>query len=355
MAEMIQVNKKVINDPLYTPVNKFLRGRIATLEAAGDKPEELALARQRYDGLKAGDLVIENPVRFKDGITRVCFVSRKTGFARVDVDITRVPVSEIVEDFGLPLVILNDLDALKQFAKSNAAPSTLLYLEWKKTYGVLLTQEAAKTIDGPMAAFGELFFESYTMEREALTSINYETLESGVVKISDASCDDVSYPLFIQELVEEEARLPEITSNLPTEITTRRGEDFTIPNTYWFNGDEDITMTAEVRLTTGQGYTIPQRSSDKLSIEGETIFGSPDAQITDEIIVRVTHMYRGRPVYKTFRIKVLIEKDIPGDFVLEVDPETATIPNGGFVEVFITPKYKGELVEIPLPPSSASI
>lgn len=350
MAEMIRVNKKVINDPLYTPVNKFLQNRIVELEADGNKEEELALAKERYNGLIAGDLVIENPVRFQDGITRVCFVSRKTGFARVDVDIKRVPVEDIVEDFGLTIVEVEDIEALKTLVKTNDKEAVLLKLKWKNTYGVLLTQDAAKTINGPMAAFGELFFENYTTERESLTSIDYETLESGVVKISDASCHDSTYPLFIQELVLEETKLPEITSNLPTEITTRRGKTFEIPNTFWFNGTEDITLTADVRLTTGSGYTIPKRSDDLLKIEGETIFGSATEPTEDKIIVRVMHMYNGRPVYKTFTIKVVIEIDDTGDLTFLIDPETLTIMNGGDAEVHITPLYKGEKFEILIPP-----
>lgn len=351
MAEMIKVNKKVINDPMYTPVRQWLSRRIAQLEIDGD-PAELALAKERYDSLVAGDLVIEDVKTFADGIQRVCIVSRKTGFARVDIEFQKVPMQDILNDFGIPFVNIVDIDALKAFSKTNEEPAVLLWLEYKNTYGVLLTQDAATTIDGPMAAFGDLFFNQYKTERESLDWIDYDTIESGTVTITDPSIGAGIYPLFIQELVLTEANLPIITSNLPESITTSRGEDFSIPNTYWFGGTLDITQTATVEITTGAGYTIPVRSDDNLFITGETIFGSSENPVTDQIIVRVTHMYNGRPVRRTFRIEVRIEKDTVFDLTFEVRPDTIKAARGDEVQVTVYGFFKGQPVTIPSPPGT---
>lgn len=350
MAEQIKINKKCINDPLYTPVERFLKERIKRLEAEGPE-DELALAKERYTGLVAGDLVIENPVAFPDGITRVCFTARKTGFARVDVDITRVQMKDILEDFAVPMIEIEDLDNLKAYVKANKVDHALLWCKWLNNYGVLLSQEEAKTINGPMAAFGDLFFNEYVTSRESLTFIDYDTLESGTVKISDASFGTGTYPLFIYELVLDEANVPGITSNLPESITTQRGKDFSIPNTYWFNTTIDITHEAEIEISTGSGYTIPKRSDDGNFIVGETIYGAADKEVHDEIIVRVTYMWQGRPVKKTFRINVIIEKDNTFDLTFEIDPPTVTAPSGSDVQVKITAYYKGEKVKITVPPT----
>lgn len=351
MAEMIKVNKKVINDPMYTPVRQWLSRRIAQLEIDGD-PDELALAKERYDSLVAGDLVIEDVKTFADGIQRVCIVSRKTGFARVDIEFQKVPMQDILNDFGIPFVNIVDIDALKAFSKTNEEPAVLLWLEYKNTYGVLLTQDAATTIDGPMTAFGDLFFNQYTTERESLDWIDYDTIESGTVTVTDPSIGIGIYPLFIQELVLVEANLPIITSNLPESITTSRAQSFSIPNTYWFGGTLDITQTAMVEITTAAGYTIPVRSDDNLFIEGETIFGSSEKPVTDQIIVRVTHMYNGRPVRRTFRIEVVIEKDTAFDLTFEVRPDTVVAARGDEIQVTVYGFFKGQPVTIPSPPAT---
>lgn len=350
MADLIKINKKCINDPLYTPVDRFLKERIAKLEIEGPQ-DELELARERYTSLVAGDLVIENPVAFPDGITRVCFTARKTGFARVDVDIKRVGMKDILDDFAVPFIEIQDPENLKEYVKANPTEAALLWCVWLDNWGVLLNQESAKTINGPMKAFGELFFNVYSMSRESLTYIDYETLESGKLDITDASFGSGQYPVFIYELVLDEANVPGITSNLPESITTQRGKDFSIPNTYWFNTVEDITHTATVELTTGSGYTIPKRSDDGNFIVGETIFGSENTEVNDTILVRVTHMWQGRPVKKTFTIKVVIEKDAEFDLTFVVTPPTLEAPSGSDVEFKIAAFYKGAQVKIAVPPN----
>lgn len=350
MADLIKINKKCINDPLYTPVDRFLKERIAKLEIEGPA-DELELARERYTSLVAGDLVIENPVAFPDGITRVCFTARKTGFARVDVDIKRVGMKDILDDFAVPFIEIQDPENLKEYVKANPTEAALLWCVWLDNWGVLLNQESAKTINGPMKAFGELFFNVYSMSRESLTYIDYDTLESGKLDITDASFGSGQYPVFIYELVLDEANIPGITSNLPETITTQRGKDFSIPNTYWFNTTQDITHTATVELTTGSGYTIPKRSDDGNFIVGETIFGSENKEVNDTILVRVTHMYNGRPVKKTFVIKVVIEKDAEFDLTFVVTPPTLEAPSGSDVEFKIAAFYKGAQVKIAVPPN----
>lgn len=352
MAELIKVNKKVINDPLYTPVIAFLKDRIATLEVTGPAAE-LALSKQRYNGLVAGDLIIESAIRFPDDVVRVCIISRKTGFARVDIDIKYATMEKIVDDFGLPLVEIDDPDHLKTYVKGLVEPiqPTLLYLKDQATYGVLVTQDQATTHAGPMTAFGELFFESYVTERESLNSIDWETLQCGKLTITDPSFGQGVYPLFVYELVLSEAQLPEITSNLPDNITSRRGQTFQIPNTYTFAGTQDITSVATVELSTESGYAILDRSSDLLQIDGETIYGSSDKDVTDTIVVRVTYDWNGRQVHKNFRISLLIEKDLPNDLTVTSTPSEVTATNGDLIEVSLVASYKGQKVEILIPPS----
>lgn len=71
---------------MFLSARKFMEERIQRLEAQGPS-EELTIAKERYTGLTAKDVIIEPPVSFDSGIIRCCFVSRKTGFFRADIQV----------------------------------------------------------------------------------------------------------------------------------------------------------------------------------------------------------------------------------------------------------------------------
>lgn len=351
MAEIKKVNKKIINDPLYSAVIRFLKKRIQDLEANGPE-EELELARQRYTGIIAGDLTIENPVSFPDGHVRVCFVSRKTGFARVDVDIDRVTIREVLTDFKVKTVEVDTLEDLVAYVRAHKTETepTLFDMKWRNTFGIKVTQADAKTTKGPQKALGDMFFSSYVIHRQSETFLDPVTLESGTVDISDMGISPVALPLFIHELLVEEVNIPELRTNLPPDFNGRRGEQFKIPMTIWF-GDDDITLTAGVELSTAQGYTNPKRSDDLLYLEGQVIYGTADREVRDDIIVRVTHIYNGREVKKTFRMTAIIAPDAVQDLTFVVNPETVEGAQGDRVEFNVTGYFKGAVVEFPVPPA----
>lgn len=351
MAEIKKVNKKIINDPLYSAVIRFLKKRIQVLEANGPE-EELELARQRYTGIIAGDLTIENPVSFPDGHVRVCFVSRKTGFARVDVDIDRVTIREVLTDFKVKTVEVDTLDDLVAYVRAHKTETepTLFDMKWRNTFGIKVTQADAKTTKGPQKALGDMFFSSYVIHRQSETFLDPVTLESGTVDVSDMGISPVALPLFIHELLVEEVDIPELRTNLPPDFNGRRGEQFKIPMTIWF-GNEDITLTAGVELSTAQGYTNPKRSDDLLYLEGQVIYGTADREVRDDIIVRVTHIYNGREVKKTFRMTAIIAPDAVQDLTFVVNPETVEGAQGDRVEFNVTGYFKGDVVEFPVPPA----
>lgn len=351
MAEIKKVNKKIINDPLYSAVVRFLKKRIQDLEANGPK-EELDLAHQRYTGIIAGDLSIENPISFPDGHVRVCFVSRKTGFARVDVDIDRVTLREVLEDFKVKMIEVDTLEDLITYVKANKTETdpVLFDMKWANKFGVKVTQADAKSTKGPMKALGDMFFSEYTIHRQSETYMDPDTLESGTVDVSDMGISPATLALFIHELIVEEVDVPELRTNLPPDFNTHRSDFFKIPMTIWF-GNEDITLTAGVVITTAQGYTNPKRSDDLLYLEGQTIYGAADREVRDDIIVRVTHMYNGREVKKTFRMTAIIEPDAKSKLTFEVTPETVEAQQGDEVGFTVKAFYEGVPLKIAVPPS----
>lgn len=350
MAAIEKANQKWLNDPLYTPVNKFLQKRLADLEAAGES-EELNLARARYTGLLAGDLVIENPISFPDGKVQVCFVTRKTGFGRADVVIEQVEVEEIVADFELPVVEIADLAALQEFVKTNTEQAVLLRLLYKDTYGILLTKASAQGTEGAMKAFGDLFFKSYDLNRPAEDYMDYVTLEAGTVTINDPACGEHVYPLFIQEDVLDYALTPELILVTNQPIITHRGEDFEHTINFFFDG-VNVTTDVTTVISTGNGYVIPERNGNTGILNIQTIYGSSTASVEEEIIIRGSYPYKGRFVTKTFRIPVTVEKDAVYELTFNVNPETIEGRLGDSVFVAIQPLLRGEPVRINVPPAA---
>ena len=139
MITVTGTNSKRVKDPVFLSAKKFMTERIAKLEALGEEAAaELALAKRRYDGLVWSDVIIEPPVGFNNGIVRCCFVSRKTGFLRADIEVEKVDIKLIFEEFALVPTEYIDSDALVAAVKAGTQERGLVYLHDVERYGVVL-------------------------------------------------------------------------------------------------------------------------------------------------------------------------------------------------------------------------
>jgi hypothetical protein len=95
----IKKSSRAIKDCVWPSAKKSIEGFIKELEAEG-KVNEAYFAKKRYLGLKAEDVSIE-PVREWTGKpNKVCLVARKTGIARMDLEVEPLPLDEVLKEFG---------------------------------------------------------------------------------------------------------------------------------------------------------------------------------------------------------------------------------------------------------------
>ena len=143
MITVTGTNNKRVKDPVFLSARKFMEDRIARLEAAGPgSAHELALAKKRYEGLTAKDVIIEPPVSFNSGVVRCCFVSRKTGFLRADIEVEIVDIALIFAEFALVPTEYIDTDTFVAAVKDGTQGRGFIYLHDTERYGVVL--EAGK-------------------------------------------------------------------------------------------------------------------------------------------------------------------------------------------------------------------
>lgn len=152
-------NSKKINDPVFLSARKFMQDRLAKLEAQGPSAE-LDLEKARYTGLTAKDVQIEPPVTFTNdnNIVRCCFVSRKTGFFRADIEVEHVEIDAIFAEFNVTVTEYTDQDTMVAKIRSGEQVAGVVYIRDVARYGLVLSQADA-TPEYIMALMGDIYWD----------------------------------------------------------------------------------------------------------------------------------------------------------------------------------------------------
>lgn len=197
MITVAAVNSKKINDPVFLSARKFMVDRIAKLEAQGPSAE-LTLAKQRYDGLRHEDVMIEPPVTFNSGIVRCCFLSRKTGFFRADIEVHPVQVQEIFDEFSVTVTTYGTLEELILAVKNGAQTEGVVYINLLGKHGIVLPAAKANP-DDVMKIMGDIYWDQ--IKTNTLAAMDPTTKASGEFSISAININTMTAPLyFIEDL-----------------------------------------------------------------------------------------------------------------------------------------------------------
>lgn len=176
MITITGTNSKKIKDPVFLSARKFMVDRIAKLEAAGPS-KELALEKERYTGLQHEDVMIEPPVKFTGGTVLCCFLSRKTGFFRADIEVEIVPLDPILAEFSVNFVTYPTIADLVTAVKDGTQIAGVVFITALKKFGII-TSAAYATPDDVMKAFGDIYWDEITSE--SLPSMDPTNKNSGV-------------------------------------------------------------------------------------------------------------------------------------------------------------------------------
>lgn len=187
-------NNKKVNDPVFLSARKFMEERIQRLEAQGPS-EELTIAKERYTGLTAKDVIIEPPVSFDSGIIRCCFVSRKTGFFRADIQVEKVDVRLIFDEFSVPITEYDSVDDLLDRVKVDQQIEGLVFIKSTSKYGIVIAAANA-TPDNVQRVTGDIYWDKITTDVQPM---DLSTLNSGIFKLEAINIDTLIGDLFIIE------------------------------------------------------------------------------------------------------------------------------------------------------------
>lgn len=195
MITVSGINSKKINDPVFLSARKFMVDRIAKLEAKGPSAE-LNLAKQRYTDLRHEDVMIEPPVSFNSGIVRCCFLSRKTGFFRADIEVEKVLLKPIFEEFSVKVTEYADVNALVTAVKAGTQTEGVIYLTGTSKYGVVVP--AAKgNPDDVMKAMGNIYWDKVAVTKA--DSMDPTNKNSGTFTVEAINIDPTQGLMFFIE------------------------------------------------------------------------------------------------------------------------------------------------------------
>lgn len=199
MITVTGTNSKRVKDPVFLSAKKFMAERIAKLEALGEPAAaELALAKRRYDGLIWSDVIIEPPVGFNNGVVRCCFVSRKTGFLRADIEVEKVDIALIFEEFSVIPTEYIDSDALVAAVKADTQGRGLVYLHDVERYGVVINAAKANPKE-VMSVMEDIYWDQVASDAAAM--MDPTTKASGTFRVEAINIDATTGDMyFIEDL-----------------------------------------------------------------------------------------------------------------------------------------------------------
>lgn len=148
----------------WPSVEKALKARLEELSKDPTRRKEYLLAQKRYPGLTAKDVYIE-PVRvFEDGRRLVCFSTRKTGFARMDLEIQPMEAAAILSSISRKAVTVEDREKFEEYLQTPPPVDTLVYvISEKRWYGFIPGVDVQAELHVFMT---EVFFNSVTCSDE---------------------------------------------------------------------------------------------------------------------------------------------------------------------------------------------
>lgn len=166
-------NTKVINDPLYTSIKKYLNERLKTITETSTDSEEISLAKFRYTDIKASDLLIDKPFpNEKDGGYFVNFISRTRGFCMTDIKLEEVEFKEILTDWK---IFNREVHTEKEITDSIEAGTPLsgfIYIRSTGNYGYIVNKEEL-TEEDLKALVKNLFFSNIKFIEEETSNVHH--------------------------------------------------------------------------------------------------------------------------------------------------------------------------------------
>ena len=146
---LIRNTSRVIFDSTWPAVEDALKQSLEELKNTPGKEQEYQQSLERYTGLTIGDVRIEPVKTLPTGEMIVCVMSRKTGFARVDVPIGKLPFGEILSRTIYALHKFDTLAELQAFVATNPGTDQIAHVkENDQWYGFIPGNDPSAELSG---------------------------------------------------------------------------------------------------------------------------------------------------------------------------------------------------------------
>ncbi|WNV46026.1 adhesin [Aeromonas phage AerS_266] len=338
-----------VRDPLFSPIKQFLNKRLKLINEQGDLVDQL-LASDRYKQMKPEDFVAEDVFNSLDGKKRFCLVRRNKQFARVDLELEQVRLKDIFSDQSVPFISLaNQAEFTRRF-KLGEIQNKLLYLAWRDAFGVCFENGKIMDLAETDKLFNHIFFDELHLERADETTIDPNTLTSGVIRVNDRSCSDQVVHVFVTENIVEQLALDRIVDNFPTTMILRRGDSFR-HLTKIMIGDEDVTGIADVSYVSDHNRINVSQTTNKLETIFKAIRGSSTEELTENVTINISVNFMGETFTKQTVVVTRIVPDVNSELKLEGYPIEVTVPSGRQIGIVVKGKFNNENVSFTQAPS----
>ncbi|UOX39544.1 hypothetical protein [Aeromonas phage ZPAH34] len=338
-----------VRDPLFSPIKQFLNKRLKIITEQGDLVEQL-LANDRYKQMKPEDFVAEDIFNSLDGKKRFCLVRRNKQFARVDLELEHVRLKDIFTDQDISFISLtNQAEFIRRF-KLGEVQGKLLYLVWRDSFAVCFENNKIMNLTEVDKLFNHIYFDELHLERVDETTIDPNTLTSGVVRIKDRSCSDELVHVFVTENIVEQLALDRIVDNYPPTMILRRGDSFR-HLTKIMIGDEDVTGLAEISYISNNGRINVSQTTNKLETIFKAVRGSSTEELQETVTINISVNFMGEVFNKQSVIATRIVPDVVSELKLEGYPVEVTVPTGRQIGIVVKGKFNNNFVSFTQAPN----
>lgn len=266
----IKNTSRVIQDSAWPGVEDALKERMEALKDKPGKEAEYKLCQERYAGLAIDNVTIEPIKILPNGKRLVCITSRKTGFAKVDLEIQQKSAGEILSRVGKVVHLLESKSDLQNFISTIPSPMDIVYVkETDLWYGFIPGVNPDEEL---LTYTGKIFFDKGTVEANTATPV----LEDGHYQLvlTDRSVIDTKgvIQLFdLTKLADEHAVRPTITPRSDYQFSETRDGNYAMQfDAKDQNGKEIKSVTVkEINWPENVFEGIPSASVNK---EGD-LFG----------------------------------------------------------------------------------
>lgn len=146
---------RVIRDCTWPSVEIALNKRLEELEKDPTKLDEFKLCSQRYANLNIDDVRIEPVQEFSATKRLVSIISRKAGFARVDIEVEKLAAGDILSRIGKKRHTVKTKSELIEFINAGVTPEDMVYVESNKAWHGFIP---GVNVEAEMAAYPNAFF-----------------------------------------------------------------------------------------------------------------------------------------------------------------------------------------------------